>query len=166
MTDMTRLIASTAGDEGFRAQPYRDTRGLWTLGDGRCVETHPLSGEEWRDLLSTGQLAVSITADGAGTLMRGQLQAVEARLAADYRDFWSSLNDPRQNALVEMAYQMGIEHEEEFHEMLGDIRVAVRLNTPAAWAAVKAAGLNSLWAQQTTARAERLMTQLATGVFA
>ncbi len=163
MTDMTRLLASTAGDEGFRATPYRDTRGLWTLGDGRCVETHPLSAEEWRDLLSAGQMTVSITEDGAAALMRGQLQAVEARLAADYRDFWPTLTDARQNALIEMAYQMGVEHEEEFHDMLGDIRVALRLNTPGAWQAVKAAGLNSLWAKQTAARAERLMTQLAPG---
>ena len=163
MTDMARLLASTGADEGYRAQPYRDTQDLWTIGDGRCLETHPLSGPEWKALLDARQIAVSITKDGSDTLMRGQLTAIETQLASDYRDFWAQLNDARQNALIEMAYQLGTEHEEEFHDMLGDIRVALRLNTAGAWNAVKGAGLNSLWARQTPARAERVMTQLATG---
>ncbi|MGC8519956.1 MAG: glycoside hydrolase family protein [Steroidobacteraceae bacterium] len=165
MTDMTRLLAATSADEGFRATPYRDTQDLWTIGEGRCLETHPLSGPEWKALLDAGQISVSITHDGADSLMREQLLAIEAKLAADYRDFWAQLNDARQNALIEMAYQLGVEHEEEFHDMLGDIRIALRLNTPGAWGAVRAAGLNSLWAKQTPARAVRVMTQLATGQF-
>lgn len=165
MTDMNKLLATTASDEGFRARPYRDTEGLWTIGDGRCLETHPLTGVEWKALLDAGQLQVTITSDGAAALMRGQLEAVAARLAADYLDFWSQLNDARQNALVEMAYQLGVGHQAEFHEMLGDIRVAVRIGTLGAWKAVAAAGLNSLWAKQTPARAARVMTQLETGQF-
>ena len=166
MTDMTRLLATTGSDEGFRAKPYRDTQDLWTLGEGRCLETHPLTGAEWKMLLDAGQIQVTINRDGSNTLMREQLLAIEAQLASINRDFWPKLNDAQQNALIEMAYQMGVEHEEEFHEMLGDIRVAVRINTPGAWAAVKAAGLASEWAQkETPGRAERLMTQLATGRF-
>ena len=166
MTDMTRLLVATGSDEGFRAQPYRDTLGLWTIGDGRCVETHALTGAEWKMLLDAGQIQLTLSQDGAATLMREQLSAIEARLAADFRDFWAALNDARQNALIEMAYQMGIEHEEEFHDMLGDIRVAVRLNTPGAWGAVKASGMDSLWARQTSTRAARVLTQLETGQFA
>ena len=166
MTDMTRLLATTGSDEGFRAKPYRDTQDLWTLGEGRCLETHPLTGAEWKMLLDAGQIQVTINRDGSDTLMREQLLAIEAQLASINRDFWPLLNDAQQNALIEMAYQMGVEHEEEFHDMLGDIRVAVRINTPGAWGAVKAAGLASVWAQKETAgRAERLMTQLATGRF-
>ena len=166
MTDMTRLLAETGTDEGFEASPYRDTENLWTLGDGRCVETHPLTGPEWKMLLDAGQMQVTINRDGSAALMREQLLATETQLAADFRDFWPMLGDARQNALIEMAYQLGVEHEEEFHEMLGDIRVAVHLNTPAAWEIVKRAGLNSLWAKQTPERAERVMAQLSTGQFA
>lgn len=166
MTDMTRLLVATGSDEGFRAQPYRDTLGLWTIGDGRCVETHALTGAEWKMLLDAGQIQLTLNQDGAAALMREQLLAIEAHLAADLRDFWSLLNDARQNALIEMAYQLGVEHQLEFHEMLGDIRIAVRINTPGAWKAVAAAGLNSLWAQQTPARAQRVMQQLETGQFA
>lgn len=166
MTDMARLLLTTANDEGFEPKPYRDTEALWTLGDGRCLETHPLSGAEWKMLLDAGQIDVTINRDGAAALMREQLLTVEAELASAFRDFWAMLGDARQNALIEMAYQIGLEHEEEFHEMLGDIRVAVHLNSPGAWEVVKRAGLNSLWAKQTPARAERVMTQLATGQFA
>ena len=166
MTDMTRLMAATASNEGYDATPYKDTRNLWTFGDGRCLETHPLTGAEWKMLLDAGQIQVTINRDGASVLLREQLAATAAELARINADFWPLLNDARQNALVQMAYQMGVEHEEAFHDMLGDIRIAVRINTPAAWAAVKAAGLNSLWAKdQTPGRAERVMTQLETGQF-
>ena len=165
MTDMTRLLATTASDEGFRAQPYLDTQNLWTFGEGRCLETHPLTGAEWKMLLDARQIEVTINRDGAAALMREQVLAVAADLAQLNADFWPLLTDARQNALVEMAYQMGVDHEEEFHNMLGDIRVAVRINTPGAWAAVKAAGLASEWGTQTPERADRVMTQLATGLF-
>lgn len=163
--DMQRLLASTGTDEGFEPHPYRDTEDLWTLGEGRCLETHPLTGAEWKMLLDAGQIQVTINRDGSNTLMREQLLAIEAQLASINRDFWPKLNDAQQNALIEMAYQMGVEREEEFHDMLGDIRVAVKINTPGAWGAVKAAGLASKWAQETPPRAQRLMTQLATGRF-
>lgn len=165
MTDMARLLATTGSDEGYRPRPYKDTNGLWTFGEGRCLETHPLTGPEWKMLLDSQDLAAVISKSGSDALMRGQLLAVEADLARINRDFWPLLNDARQNALVEMAYQMGVEHEEEFHNMLGDIRIAVRINTPAAWGMVKAAGLASTWGKQTPERAERVMTQLATGLF-
>jgi lysozyme len=165
MTNMARLLASTASDEGFEPKPYRDTEDLWTIGEGRCLETHPLSGAEWKALLDSGQISVAITKDGSDTLMRGQLEQIEAKLASINRDFWPLLNDAQQNALIEMAYQMGVAHEEAFYDMLGDIRVAVRIKTPGAWAAVKAAGLASEWAKETPARAQRLMTQLASGQF-
>ena len=166
MSDLAKLVQATGSDEGFDASPYRDTQGLWTFGEGRCLETHPLTGAEWKTLLDSGQMQVTISRDGANALLREQLVATEAQLASINRDFWPLLNDARQNALIEMAYQMGVEHEEEFHEMLGDIRVAVKINTPGAWGAVKAAGLASEWAQkETPGRAQRLMTQLATGRF-
>ena len=166
MTDMRHLLAQTAAEEGYRSAPYKDSRGLWTVGEGRCLETHPLAGAEWKALLDAREIGVSLMLAGAQRLMREELLAVEAQLAHDYQDFWPKLTDARQNALIEMAYQMGVEHEEEFRNMLGDIRVAVALDTPDAWAKVKAAGLASAWATQTPARADRVMTQLATGVFA
>ena len=46
MSDLARLLAATRQDEGYRGQPYKDSRGLWTFANGRCLETHPLTGAE------------------------------------------------------------------------------------------------------------------------
>lgn len=158
MTDAARLDASVTGHEGYKAAPYRDSRSLWTFGKGRCVETHPLSADEWRQLLASGWLSVSITEKGADWLMWRELADVEAQLARDYAGFWTSLNDARANALIEMAYQMGVDKEEAFHQMI----MAVRDER---WADAEAAGLNSLWANQTHTRAVEIMKQLRTGEF-
>lgn len=158
MTDAARLDASVTAHESFRAAPYKDTRGLYTVGKGRCVETHPLSADEWRQLLANGWLTVSISEPGADWLMQRELRAVEAQLAKDYAVFWPGLNDARANALIEMAYQMGAEKEEAFHEM-------IRAVNDGRWADAEAAGLNSLWAKETHTRAVEIMHQLRTGEF-
>lgn len=165
MSDMERLVADTRVDEGYKPKPYKDTRNLWTFGEGRCLETHPLTGAEWKQLLDRQYIDVAIGVPGADLLERQELAAVEARLAHDY-DFWPQLNAARQNALIEMAYQMGAEHEEAFHDMIAAIRVAVASGRDEDWALAEERGLASAWAKQTPARAKRVMTQLRTGVFA
>lgn len=158
MTDAARLDASTLAHESYRAFAYRDTRNLWTFANGRCLETHPLSAAEWKQLLDNAWLSVSISKQGADWLMQKELLAVEAQLAKDYASFWPRLNDARQNTLVEMAYQMGVDKEEAFHQMITAVREE-------RWADAEAAGLDSLWAKQTHTRAVELMAQLRTGEF-
>jgi GH24 family phage-related lysozyme (muramidase) len=158
MTDITRLDAAVVAHESYRAFAYKDSRGLWTMANGRCVETHPLSPDEWKQLLDHAWLSVSISKQGADWLMQKELREVEAQLAQDYASFWASLNDARQNALIEMAYQMGAEKEEAFHQMIAAIR-------DERWADAETAGLNSLWAKETHARAVEIMKQLRTGEF-
>ena len=165
MSDMERLVATTRTDEAYKAKPYRDTRQLWTFANGRCLETHPLTGAEWKFLLDRNYIDAAISVAGADVLERQELVAVEVRLAHDYSDFWGRLNAARENALIEMAYQMGVEHEETFHDMVATIRVAVASGRDEDWAAVERKGLDSAWAKQTPARATRVMDQLRTGDF-
>lgn len=165
MPDLTRLMQRTGEDEGFESRPYKDTRGLWTFARGRCLETHPLTGAEWKTLLDQRLIDIQIAPTGADTLEQSQLEIVEAHLARDYADFWSKLGDARQNALIEMAYQMGEAKELAFHDMLGHIRIAVRTNADSEWELAKQCGLDSDWARETPARAARVLTQLATGEF-
>ncbi len=80
-------------------------------------------------------------------------------------EFWPRLNAARQNALIEMAYQMGVEHEEAFRDMVAAIRVAVASGRVEDWALVEEKGFDSAWAKQTPDRARRVMDQLRTGVF-
>lgn len=166
MSDRARLLSEVSKQEGFVAKLYLDTEKLVTFGKGRCVETHPLSGSEWKTLYNQGWIKVEITEAGADWLMQEELMDVERQLARDYSSFWSYLNDARQNALIEMAYQMGADKEEAFHDMIAAIRVAIENDTPANWATVRVCGLSSLWAKETPSRAIAVMTQLENGVFA
>lgn len=158
MSDLAHLVASTEEDEGFKAQAYLDTERLWSAGDGRCLETHPLSGAEWKYLLDRRWISITLSRDGASWLMTTQLLAIERQLEIDYLTFWPDLNDARQNVLIEWAYQLGVEKEEAFH-------VAIQAVREGRWADAKAAMLDSLWAKQTPQRVRKLAEQMFSGEF-
>jgi lysozyme len=150
------LLDSVSHNEGFRAAPYKDTEGLWTFAIGRCLETNPLTSAEWKYLLDTHQLSVSISKTAANWLMIRQLDACEQQCMLVF-DFWNDLNEVRQDALVEMCYQMGMERLQGFKKMLAAIRSKN-------WPVVNAEALDSRWARQTPERAKRTARQLSTGV--
>lgn len=158
MTDMARLQSAIEPAEGFGASANKDPVGLWEIGFGSCLETAPLTGAEWKGLLDQKALTVTITRAGARWLEAQRIQSVIDQLAHDYQDFWPNLNDARQNALVEMAYQMGAKGEEGFHDMLAAIRRED-------WVGAKIAGVASQWYRKFTTRAERVLEQLRTGEF-
>jgi len=162
MTDLGRLETDTALDEGDKSAPYLDTLKRWSFGRGRCLETAPLTGPEWKALLDRGYITVSLSPAGSALLEARQLAAIAATLEHDY-DFWPKLNDARQNALVELAYQIGVAGELAFHDMIAAIRVAVVDNN---WVPVATAALQSDWARETPVRAKIVVTQLCTGQFA
>jgi lysozyme len=156
VTDPVRLAASTDHNEGYRAIPYRDTRGLWTFAKGRCLETNPLTRAEIAYLLENNHLAISISQKGADWLMRKQLESAEAECSR--LPFWDFLNDARQNALVEMAYQMGFEKLMSFKKMMAAI-------AKQDWIVAQREALDSDWFRQTPKRAQRTAEQIKTGEF-
>jgi lysozyme len=158
MTDIEQLERAVKEHEGFREHPYQDTRKLWTVGYGRCLETHPLTAEEFRYLLNQSLLAISLTEDGAEWLMFRELNTCESACENTF-GFWNTLNAARKNVLVEMAFQMGLAKLCKFTQMIAHLQAGDHEQ-----AAVE--GLDSVWAMQTPARAEKLMTQLKTGQFA
>lgn len=157
MSDQRSLFASVSAHEGFEAHPYKDTRNLWTFGKGHCLETNPLSGADWRYLLENGHLAAAITQAGADWLMQKELDDVEAQCARMF-DFWPKLSAARQNALIEMTYQMGMPKLCGFHKMLAAIEAGD-------WQTAHDEALDSDWAKQTPARARELAELLRSGEF-
>lgn len=149
------VLSSVSNNEGFRATPYRDTEELWTFAKGRCLETNPLSPEEWKYLLDHRLMTLSITLTGADWLMVRQVDATERECARVF-DFWAELDDIRREVLIEMGYQMGMDRLLGFKKMLAAIRVKD-------WQSVEREALDSRWAKQTPGRATRLAEQLATG---
>lgn len=159
MSHLDQLEKSVSAHEGFRSVPYLDTQQLWTFAKGRCLQTNPLTAEEWTYLLRTHAITVSISLQGADWLMIRDLQMCESDCARSF-EFFPLLNDARQNVLVEMVYQMGIVSVRGFTRMIAALRAQ-------RWTEAALEGLRSKWAKiDSPERARRLMRQLESGVFA
>ncbi len=128
MTD--RLIEQLKRHEGFRATPYRDSVGVWTVGYGFTR----LTREESEVVL---RMKVARLAE----LLAGRLQGVSLA---------------RQQVLLNMAYNLGIDGLLDFRRM---------------WAAIEnrnydqaaAEMLNSTWARQVGPRADELVRMMRRG---
>jgi len=131
--------------EGLRLTAYRDSLDFWTIGYGHLL---PNQTKDW-----TGY---TITVEQADAWLTQDMQS--ARVTAGEFPHYAELNDVRQAVLVSMAFQLG----------------AKPLHWPHFMAALEAKdyltaamqGLDTLWAKQTPARAEREMTMLRTGNWA
>ena len=152
---MSDLQESVIRHEDIESVPYLDSRKLWTFACGRCLETHPLTGSEWKHLLDAKLIEVSITNEGSMFLLDEDLDECRRECQSSFA-FWAALDEMRRDVLIEMVFQLGIDHVRQFHEMLGFI--AAKQYSQAA-----AAGLDSQWHKQTPERAEELMKQLETG---
>jgi lysozyme len=123
---------------GRRLRLYLDSKGLWTIGIGRCLERIGISDDEC-DLLFANDLR--------------RAEAAVHRLGP-----WVAQLDPaRRGALVAMAFQLGEAGLRTFRRMLracaeGDFARAAGLS------------LESKWAENDSpARARRTAAVLATG---
>lgn len=139
MTDDLRaaLHVQLLEHEGLRLKPYRDSRGVLTLGIGRNL----------RD--------VGISRAEAFALLDHDLDTTEAALTAALP--WFTTLDPiRQRVLIDMAFNLGPETLLSFSQTLsavarGDYDHAADCM------------LDSLWATQVGLRAQRLSKMMRTG---
>jgi len=141
MTDLAQAMVEHF--EGCRLTAYKDSLGVWTIGWGHELEQNI----DW-----TGH---TITQDVADSLLSADLE--HARVLATGFPNYHAMNDVRQAVCMSMCFQLG--------------------NKPLYWPKFNAAlevqdykgaaaeGLNSLWAQQTPARAHQEMAMLETGLY-
>lgn len=129
-------------EEGVRSAVYQDHKGYWTIGRGRCVDSR---------VAGAGLKPHEIE-----YLFENDVRDVELELARHLPGF-ISLNDPRRAALVNMAFQMGVQGLLGFKRMLACIR-------DERWAEAETHALDSKWARvDTPKRAKRMARQIATG---
>lgn len=138
------LIAQIKRDEGRSPFAYKDSRGYWTIGDGILVDarfTHSGLRPEEMDF---------ITNNRAGIAAQETLNLLGPTV-------WAKLGDPRRRCLINMCYNLGLDHLDDFHKALaaiaeGDFKKAA--------AELK----DSLWYKQVGDRAKRICTIIETGV--
>ena len=118
-------------DEGRRHKPYRDSVGKLTVGVGRNLDDIGLADDEVDHLLD----------NDIARAIRGLDRAIP---------WWRQVpGEARRRALVNMAFNIGIPRLMSFKKMLAALRRG-------AWTEAKAEALDSKWARQVGARAQRI----------
>ena len=138
------LIEQLFRDEGFRASPYLDSRGISTVGVGHNLIANPLPEETY-----------PMTLDRAKEILNQDLARITNKLVADL-PWVASLPDVYAGVLKNMAFNMGAKGEEAFHHMLADVQAGDYVHAAAEMQ-------NSAWYTQVGARAQRLVKQMLTG---
>lgn len=137
--DLSILADTIRKAEGFRPSAYMDTRGYWTIGYGTLIDKR----------------GGGISTNEADILMMNRLQKAANDVFTNLPWVYK-ISSPRQNALFEMAFQMGINGLLDFKNMLSDME-AYNFNDAAMQA------LNSDWARQTPQRASRIALAIKSG---
>lgn len=127
------IIEQLKRDEGRSSKPYRDTRGIWTVGYGHNLTVGALSEDAMTQILRD-DIAAALTEC--------------LRLP-----FWFALSVPRQGALLNLTFNQGI-------GWVGKNPVMVDALTRGDYPAAAAALLDGPYKNQVGARAHRMAKQL------
>jgi len=139
---ITSLEEQLVRDEREVLHAYQDSEGYWTIGIGTLIDERKGGG---------------ITHDEALLLLRNRINLAKAAIGR--RLPWVSELDPvRADALVNMAFNLGVDGLLEFQHFLAAL---ARKDYDTAAAEM----LNSLWVNQVGDRARRLAEQIKTGVW-
>lgn len=140
--NIERIIERLKVEEGFRPVAYWD-RKQWTYGYG-CKAP----GE-----------GATITEPEAEKLVWKHILVAVGGFVDLFLGCPTPINEVRQEALVDMIFNMGEDGVRKFRQMVEDIMD----KDPDDWREIAQHALDSLWYKQTGNRAKRIVKELATG---
>jgi lysozyme len=143
--NIAKLKASIAKHEGCNLRSYLDTVGIWTVGYGRNINNEPDAATK---VISQVQADAWLDED-----IRIAMNGAVAMSCYQFLD-----TDARQNAFIEMVFNMGVPRVSKFTGMIAGIKAKN-------WEKAAAEALDSKWASQVKRRAEILASMLRTGEF-
>ena len=133
-----RLRALLIKHEGLRSKPYLDSVGKLTIGVGRNLDDHGISLDE------------------ADLMLANDVDWAVAEVRNVFSSEWPTWNEVRQNAMVDMMFNLGPVRFGQFKKMISAIRA---YDWPrAAWEM-----RHSLWSSQVSQRAEDLASMIESG---
>lgn len=139
------LISDLKRDEGLRLEAYPDPLSggaPWTIGYGH-------TGPD----VTEGLVWEQPQADGA---LESDAFHAEAELD-EHQPWWRQMDDLRQDVLANMTFNLGIAGVSKFHDTLAAMQAGD-------YEKAAACMLDSMWAEQVGARADRLAEQMKTGI--
>lgn len=128
--DRDALLAQLKIDEDLKLFPYRDSKGLLTIGIGRNIQQRGITEEE------------------AEFLCSNDINDCEASLDA-HLPWWRQMSDARQRGLVNLCFNMG-------WTTLGTFRTMLAALESGDYAFAADDLLQTLYARQVGARAQRI----------
>lgn len=143
--NLETLKAELRRDEGVRYSPYKDTKGIDTVGVGHNLQSKPLP-TGWNYPLCDAQV---------NSLLDSDLQDVFHDLDCNL-PWWTDLSDVRQRVLANMCFNLGIT------KLLGFRNTLVYMRQ-GKYADASDGMLNSAWAIQVKGRAQRLADMMRAG---
>lgn len=135
-----RLLEMIRRHEGFVSHAYQDHLSYWTIGYGRLIDERRGGG---------------ISRDEAEYLLSNDVSQVKEQLS-ERLPWWDQIDEARQAALVNMAFQLGIDGLLQFRNTL-------HLIQNERWERAAREALNSRWANQTPERAREIAGIIETG---
>lgn len=119
-------------DEGLRLRPYKDSKGLWTIGVGYLI------GENLQDLHITKETALHMLKEKISEAEEGLCQIFGAQTVQNW-------TPARRAALLSMMYTLGLARFQGFKDMIK----AVHLED---WSMAAKEALDSKWAHDVDPR--------------
>lgn len=159
---MDVLLRCLRLEEGFRAKPYKCTRGHWTIGYGHNLDANPLTVNDLDAMGAAPGVPLELSTTQAAVLLVRDINRLV--IPAAHRifrpDCWTVYGPVRRAALGSMIFQMGEGGVRGFVDMLR----ALRRND---WPGAADAAADSEWhndpVKGTPERAERHVKALRTG---
>ena len=154
--NIDNLILQIKGHEGFRPEPYLCESKRWTLGYGRCIDKNgPGISDDEKVLIAfeKGWWPV-ITRESAGVLLLNDITRIREQLFS--HDFYCGLDEVRQCAIINMAFNLGVSGLLKFKKMISALE-----NKD--WRQARIEMINSRWSTQVGRRSEELAEQMLSG---
>ena len=126
MTDFKALIERIGVNEGFRSKPYQCSEGVWTIGHGFT----------W------------IAEEESFSILTGRISSLHLKLLDDL-DWYEEMPPEVMGVIIEMCFQMGFAGFCKFKRAISNMQ-------DKNWKGAADEMLDSLWARQTSNRANLL----------
>lgn len=119
MIELSKIIERLKKHEGLSLMPYKCPAGYLTIGYGRNLINNPLTEAEKNAL---GDWTRGITPNGALMLLKNDIYRT-CKACQKAIHFWKHLDDERQYALLDMAFNMGLNSLLRFKKMLAAMEI-------------------------------------------
>jgi lysozyme len=147
--DEDRVFRQIADDENFVKKPYQDRKGI-SVGYGTSLTAHGVGQQEIDRMRKEG-----ISREDAENLAREDIRRVNSEIQ-EKMPWTQNLDAARQEALVNMGYNMGTRGLMGFKKFLGDLQAGN-------YEEASKEMMRSDWAKQVGNRARRLSAQIRSG---